>query len=291
MMKSRSVVGIPDATVHWVAELPDHLRNGYRYSFVGEVEGDIALLHAPGIGRCRISHGSTVEFCAEPGAAARDVEHFVNKNAVLALVHQRGELPLHASSVVSPESGQAILFCGDSGAGKSTMASQFQQRSWIFLADDMTRITRNGNTPLAWPGGPTMRLLPDAWQKAQGLESQPPDLEPHDGKVVMHVEVANSPASVAAVILLGGKERQPRLERLSGSAAVAAVTANVPGPGKLKAFGQIKRQMSVLEALLTKSPVVRLHGRATASAEALAEFLLQSLPQLQATRQSRDNAG
>ena len=290
-MKARSVVGIPDATVHWVAQLPEHLPNGYRYSSVGEVEGDVALLHAAGVGRCRISHGTTVEFCAEPGAAARDVEHFVNKNAVLALVHQRGELPLHSASVVSPDSGQAILFCGDSGAGKSTMASQFQQRSWIFLADDMTRITRNGNTLLAWPGRPIMRLLPDAWQKAQRLELHPPNLEPHDGKVVMHVEVAESPASVAAVILLGGKERQLRLERLSGAAAVAAVTANVPGQGKLRAFGQIKRQMSLLEALLIKSPIVRLHGRATASAEKLAEFLLQSLPLLQETPQGTDDAG
>jgi hypothetical protein len=290
-MKSGSVMGIPDATVHWVAELPEHLPNGYRYSSVGEVEGELALLYAPGVGRCRISYGSTVEFCEEPGAAARDVEHFVNKNAVLALVHQRGELPLHGSSVVSPESGQAILFCGESGAGKSTMASHFQQRSWIFLADDMTRITRDGNTPLAWPGRPTMRLLPDAWQKARGLEMEPPDLDPHDGKVVMHVEVADSPASVAAVILLGGQERQLRLERLCGAAAVAAVTANVPGQGKFKAFGQIKRQMSVLEALLTKSPVVRLHGRARASAEKLADFLLQSLPQLKEAPQGTDDAG
>lgn len=275
MSRPQPVPGIPDATLQWVDALPERLANGHRYSAFGEVEGDVALLHAPGMGRCRISHGRTIELWAEKTPAAPEVQRFLTKDATLALVHQRGELPLHGSSVVSP-SGKLAIFCGASGMGKSTMAAELQRRGWTFFADDLTRIRRSGDAAMAYPGPSEMRLLPDAWRNVQGLQA-PSARVSGDGKVVLAVRAATSATAVSMIVMLGGTEPSPRLEPLTGSAAVAAVMGNVPGPGKLKAFGNVKQQLSLVELLLADTTVVRLHGRATTPARGLATFVADSL--------------
>ena len=57
----------------------------------------------------------------------------------MALVRlQRGELFFHGSALYTGE--QAILLCGESGAGKSTVAMELLQRKLGFLADDTVRV-------------------------------------------------------------------------------------------------------------------------------------------------------
>jgi hypothetical protein len=55
-----------------------------------------------------------------------------------AVLHQRGLLVLHSSSVLT-EKG-AIAFVGKSGAGKSTTAAAFQRRGFTMLSDDLCRV-------------------------------------------------------------------------------------------------------------------------------------------------------
>ena len=51
---------------------------------------------------------------------------------------QRGEPFFHGSALDA--GGQAILLCGESGAGKSTVAMELLQRKLGFLADDTMRV-------------------------------------------------------------------------------------------------------------------------------------------------------
>ena len=60
-------------------------------------------------------------------------------SAGMALVClQRGEPFFHGSALYTGE--QAILLCGESGAGKSTVAMELLQRKLGFLADDTVRV-------------------------------------------------------------------------------------------------------------------------------------------------------
>lgn len=65
--------------------------------------------------------------------------HFLEA-AALTLTSYLYTTPLHAACVEL--NGQGVLLCGDSGAGKSSLAFACAQRGWTFLSDDATSIAR-----------------------------------------------------------------------------------------------------------------------------------------------------
>jgi energy-coupling factor transporter ATP-binding protein EcfA2 len=86
-----------------------------------------------------------------------------------AIIHQRGLLPLHASSLV--KNGKALLICGESGAGKSTTAAALLQQGFRLLADDITVIRISGQNAFAYPGFPHMKLWPESAEML-GIENE-----------------------------------------------------------------------------------------------------------------------
>lgn len=79
--------------------------------------------------------------------------------AMLAL--QRGILAIHCSAVAD-EAG-AILICGESGAGKSTVTTAFLEKGYRLMADDMAfvEVTEKG-IAMASPAFPYQKLCRDA---------------------------------------------------------------------------------------------------------------------------------
>src|SRR5262249_51652752 len=63
---------------------------------------------------------------------------------------------LHASAVAIR--GRAVAFVGPSGAGKSTLAAALAQRGFSVLSDDLLALSAQGDTLLAHPGVPWLRL-------------------------------------------------------------------------------------------------------------------------------------
>jgi hypothetical protein len=77
------------------------------------------------------------------------------------LLRQRGWLPLHASGVEI--GGQAALFLGASGAGKSTTAAAFHSQGYAVITDDVGAVRiAAGPRCLVRPAGSRIRLLDDS---------------------------------------------------------------------------------------------------------------------------------
>ena len=112
----------------------------------------------PGVARYRITGGTLIEVALFPGAEPSLAEFLLMTTPFGALIHQRGELALHASAVLSPISGRALLIAGVSGAGKSTAAAALAQCGWTVINDDVSRITLEGNEPVVWPGFQSLKL-------------------------------------------------------------------------------------------------------------------------------------
>ncbi|MCE5286192.1 MAG: phosphoenolpyruvate carboxykinase (ATP) [Pelosinus sp.] len=77
------------------------------------------------------------------------------------VLQQRGLMPMHGSTAVI--NGQAVLFTGLSGAGKSTMAAALHQRGFDLLADDVSALRCDENG-VFWvqPGYPQQKLWPQS---------------------------------------------------------------------------------------------------------------------------------
>lgn len=130
------------------------------------------VLTAFGTGRFEVSAGKRIAIDRFDGATGEDLLSFTLGSAMSALLQQRGLLPLHASSVLTPKG--ALLVTGRSGAGKSTLVAQLVSMGFPLLADDVTAIDIDADgKPIALPGLASMRLWKDALQRldAEGRTS------------------------------------------------------------------------------------------------------------------------
>jgi HPr Serine kinase C-terminal domain len=85
---------------------------------------------------------------------------FVLGPVLATLLRQRGYLLLHASAIAV--SGEAVLFLGSAGWGKSTMAAALHARGHRLIADDMAALRVEEKRSMVFPGVPQLRLWPEA---------------------------------------------------------------------------------------------------------------------------------
>jgi hypothetical protein len=123
--------------------VPTSLEDPREYGPTWQMGPDALLLTVPGIARFHLTGGNTIAVASEPGADAADIPAFLVGSALPILLQLRGLLTLRASAVAV--NGKAVLFCGASGQGKSTLAAALAQRGYPLLADDFCTITQSSD--------------------------------------------------------------------------------------------------------------------------------------------------
>lgn len=133
--------------------------------------------------------------------------HLVLDHLMPRVVGLRGDLALHASGVVGSD-GDAWLFVGETGTGKSTLATALAAAGCPLLDDDGVRIVEVAGRPYAVPGYAGVRLLPDSGAAAlPGVAAGPPMAEGHDKRryavdAASGMTMAGSPVPVHLVFVL-----------------------------------------------------------------------------------------
>jgi hypothetical protein len=132
-----------------------------------EIHGDSAYLYWAVVGKFLVKSGKEIIIDPLPNVE-EDVIRLPLLGAVLGmLLHQRGLLILHGSSVAV--NGNAIIFLGRSGQGKSTMAATLYGRGHKLITDDVAAIDISSeNNPILLPGFPRIKLWPDSATNALG---------------------------------------------------------------------------------------------------------------------------
>jgi hypothetical protein len=139
------------------ASVPMHLSNPLRSYGQLEADTDNLLLRIGGVARFLIRSGSEILFEAEPGHDPGDLTLYLLGTCFAALLQQRGCVVLHASAV--SVNGRAMLFCGQSGAGKSTIAAMLCERGYPLLNDDVCSLRpRPGGGFSITPDGRMLKL-------------------------------------------------------------------------------------------------------------------------------------
>jgi hypothetical protein len=151
---------VPDVTVRRVEEIvpPKTAQTlGPNWS----VEGDKFFLHVPRVANFLITAGRDIALQLEAGMSESDAVVFLLGTAFGVLLYQRGRIVLHASAV--QVGGSAVLFCGKSGAGKSTMAAALNKRGYAHVTDDVCCIEFDAEgRPMVLSDGRMLKLWLDA---------------------------------------------------------------------------------------------------------------------------------
>lgn len=161
---------VPDITLR-EGPVPESLEQAGVQGPTWQIAGNRFLLRIPDVSRFLLSDGRDIVFSPAPGIAAADVSIFFLGTVFGILLHQRGQVVLHAGAV--RVNGKAVLFCGSSGSGKSTLAAALAQRGFPLVTDDMCAITLSATgAPIAQPDGRHLKLWAQAIHQLELAKSR-----------------------------------------------------------------------------------------------------------------------
>jgi len=147
--------------------LPEALERGANW----ERAAGVLLVSVPGVARFLIREAGEIVIQPDAGISVDDVAVIVAGPLIGLFLHLRGRIVLQASAV-AVDSG-AVLFCGETTAGMSTLAAALGRRGYPMICDDLCAIDMaagGGSRVLA--DATTLKLWADA-TKALGLEPGP----------------------------------------------------------------------------------------------------------------------
>lgn len=186
-------------------------------------DGDRLIAEWPGRARMSVaSDGSDLSFEAEADTDATEIEKLRRGAVRLLLAHLAGAIPLHGSAVAID--GQAIVFVGGTGRGKSTLAAALCDLGGAsLLSDDAVVVEKRGATyhvaaveELHWLDARSARALGRAGDFGD-------DKAPLPSR-----RASGSDARLAMVVHLDFAERSdPRLVDVVGLAAVSGLLAQL----------------------------------------------------------------
>jgi hypothetical protein len=166
------------------------------------------------------------------------LEHRVASSAICTLLALRGDLVLHASAVEA--GGRATIFCGPATRGKSTLARVLGEFGNAVIGEDGIDISLEEG-PCAYPGARGVRVRAEDGRSA-ALVADPGPVEPE-------------PSRVGALILLGERGGELRIERLEPALALALLTPHLVHSGGLASIGMA---FGGLAKLLGSAPAFRV---------------------------------
>lgn len=217
---------------------------------------DDFLLRVPGVARMRVRCGREIE--VEIDGTEADVSPFLLGTCFGVLMHQRGELVLHASAV--SYNGKAIAICGPSGMGKSTLSAALCQTGCSFISDDVStiRFRADGRSEVL-PDSRSHRLWADV--------IEPLALSDRRGEAVRetmqkyHVEPTSSISAIPLAMILVLRQADihdhpPVIEPLALSDAAAYLRSDVFRSRLASHMGLDKALFAQIARLL---PHVKVH--------------------------------
>lgn len=266
--------GSTDVSIQ-MGDVPDHLEGGRIFRTWIEATADACLVKSPGVGRYLVKDGRTItvdrridrEKERGSGCPPTDLRLYLLGSALGALLHQRGDLPLHVGAVQMSQGAWA--FTGPSGAGKSTLVGWLmQKRGWEICSDDVSVVRPDRGMPHVYPGPRKLKLCEDAVDHLGFRDEKLVRDLSHSQKFQLYFAEDNPPKDpqpLRALVLLevAADEETPSLVRLNGTEAFAACMFAIYRPYMAKWFRDPAALLKDVAQLADQIDVYRLRRRWT----------------------------
>ena len=272
LMPHPQPTGNPDVTIHLlppVHTLSESLENGYF-----EVKPGLFRLAVQEVGQYRIENGSHIYVEPLAGVPVERVRLFLLGSSMGAWLYQRGLFPLHGSAVETPWG--AMIFVGQQGAGKSTLAAQFHRKSYRLLSDDVCAVETTPEGLRILPALAQFRLCADAYERLGTPAEARFDVDKF--VVPMGAGYCPEPVPLRAIHILSDQDEEtPRYDVLRGFDRVQRLLENLYRPHYLKGQGTQADLMRLAGAIAQNATLVSVRRRRDVAAiEELVSFLERS---------------
>ena len=242
-------------------EVPAALPDATAVHATHQIAGDLFLFTVPNVARFLLRAGREITVACDDGVPEADVAIFVSGTVFGILLHQRGQFVLHASAVRVGDA--AVLFCGNSGAGKSTMAAALGKHGYAMLADDLCAVqSGDGRGPLVQPDGRRLKLWAHAVEKLDLAERRGDAVRSKIEKFYIEpLQAATTALPVRAVYLLR-ETRAPAKDGIVEANFVDAtvmIRKNAYRPRLVRALDQQTHYLQSAAAMIAKAGVYALH--------------------------------
>ncbi|MXO95143.1 hypothetical protein GRI34_01765 [Erythrobacter aquimaris] len=220
------------------------------------VEREVIRFAIDGVGVWEIASGNTIRIYPREGVSERELRLFTLGSAWGALGYQRGLAMWHGSVVAKDD--ETILFCGDAGMGKSTMAAAMLAHGWALVSDDLSRVDADLQRAIVHPASTRIKLWRDAiellgWEKHILQRDHFRDYKFHLSAPDHHGGAGALPLAAIFVLAEGNRFE---IERLEGHRAVKAVlAATVYRPEMLEALDGWVGQAQIAAQIVARTPV------------------------------------
>jgi hypothetical protein len=229
--------------------------------YTGTYNGREVLLDSPSVGRFLLRGGEEIIMDVAPSADEDEARSYLLGAVFGTLCHQRGIVPLHASTIDVADG--CIAFVGASGAGKSTLVAALAQRGHEITSDDecFLQLGVNGGV-VAWPGISQIKLWEDT-RAALGFEG-PGVQQIRQGynKYSVPVRPPRKPMQSRPLRRVYQLDRIPsgiaEVTRMRGANAVEILMKNVYPPGLAECLGYQSQMFTVCTAAARDVSVFRL---------------------------------
>ncbi len=154
-----SGTGIPDVSIR-LGKIPEKFVENKNWEHFWRATPDYFFFSIKAVGKYLVTAGDTILVENHSEAITSDLKVFLLGTCFGVILHQRGILPIHGSGVVVNNAG--VIFSGEMGAGKSTLAASFMNRGARIIADDVCAIsfTDKGQS-IIHPGSAQIKLCLD----------------------------------------------------------------------------------------------------------------------------------
>ncbi|MEO7199859.1 MAG: hypothetical protein ABIY56_06540 [Dokdonella sp.] len=187
--------------------------------------GDCYGLYFPDVAEAWIKPGGSIALWFDPHASVESLRHVVLDQILPRVLAQLGRLVLHASMATTAQ-GRTVVILGESGRGKSTLASAFDVGGGHMLTDDCVVINADEGKLRAVPSYAGTRLWADSLaqmyphghaqatpvahysEKLRLVPDRTSDRDPHAPRAVDAILVLQEPDDEEQILLVGQSPQQ-----------------------------------------------------------------------------------